>query len=157
MLVAPPGDDLVRVGLVAHVPDQAVAGRVEHVVKRHGQLDHAEPCAEMAAGHRDGVDGLGPQLFRNLLELLDGKAAEVFGAVHAIQMRRLRHGSLPVVRHPVVDEVQHSLHQKKNPDLPKFGFQVTPLNWSSGLDPARRGHRERTGVNHVKLACSRRT
>ena len=57
--VAPAGQDLVRIGLVADVPDQPVARRVEHVMQRHGQLDHAETGAQMAAGHRDRVDRLG--------------------------------------------------------------------------------------------------
>ena len=38
-LRAPAGEDLVRVGLVADVPDDAVARRVEHVVQRDRQLD----------------------------------------------------------------------------------------------------------------------
>ena len=59
---APSGEDLVRIGLMADVPDQTVARRVENVVQRHGQFDHAEPGAEMAAGHRHGADGLGAQL-----------------------------------------------------------------------------------------------
>ena len=56
--LAPAGQDLVRVGLVADVPDQPVVRRVEHVVQGHGQLDHAQPGAEMPAGHRDRVDRL---------------------------------------------------------------------------------------------------
>jgi hypothetical protein len=35
-------------------------------VQRDGELDHAEAGAEMAAGHRDGVDGLGAQLVGEL-------------------------------------------------------------------------------------------
>src|SRR3977135_2109866 len=37
--VGPAGQGLVRVGLVADVPDQAVVWRVEDIVQRHGQLD----------------------------------------------------------------------------------------------------------------------
>ena len=48
--VAAAGQDLVRIALVADVPDQAVARRVEQVVQRDGQLDHAQAGAEMAAG-----------------------------------------------------------------------------------------------------------
>ena len=59
--VAPAGQDLVRIGLVADVPDQPVVGRVEDVVQRDGQLDDAEPRAEMAAGDRYRVDQLGAQ------------------------------------------------------------------------------------------------
>ena len=40
--VAPAGEDLVRIGLVADVPDEAVVRRVEDVVQRDGQLDRAE-------------------------------------------------------------------------------------------------------------------
>ena len=67
--VAAAGEDLVRIGLVADVPDQPVARRVEDVVQRHRQLDHAKPGAEMAAGDRDGVDRLPPQLVGKLAQL----------------------------------------------------------------------------------------
>ena len=56
--VAPAGEDLVRIGLVADIPDQPVARRVEDVVQRDRQLDDAEPGAEMAAGDRDRGDRL---------------------------------------------------------------------------------------------------
>ena len=39
--VAPAGEDLVGIGLVAYVPDQLVARGREHVVQGHGQLDDA--------------------------------------------------------------------------------------------------------------------
>ncbi len=39
--VAPPGQDLVRIGLVSDVPDQAVVRRVEHVVQGDRELDDA--------------------------------------------------------------------------------------------------------------------
>ena len=64
--VAAAGQDLVRIGLMADVPDRAVARRVEDVVQRDGQFHDAEAGAEMAAGHRDGADRLGAQLVGNL-------------------------------------------------------------------------------------------
>ena len=64
--VAPAGQDLVRIGLMADVPDQPVVRRVEHVVQRDGQLDHAEAGAEMPAGHRHRADRLGAQFVGNL-------------------------------------------------------------------------------------------
>ena len=75
--VAAAGQDLVRIGLVADVPDQAVARRVEDVMERDGELDHAEPGAEMAAGHRDGVDGLLAQLVGELAQLPAFEPAQV--------------------------------------------------------------------------------
>ena len=50
--IAASGQDLVRIGLVADVPDQPVGRRIENVMQRDGELDHAEAGAEMAAGRR---------------------------------------------------------------------------------------------------------
>ena len=72
--VAPAGEDLVRIGLVADVPDQPVARRVEHPVQGDGQLDHAEAGAQMAAGHRHRVDRLLAQLVDELAQVLLGQA-----------------------------------------------------------------------------------
>ena len=43
------GQHLVRIGLVADVPDQAVVGRVEDVVERDRELDRAEAGGEVPA------------------------------------------------------------------------------------------------------------
>ena len=67
--VAPAGQDLVRIGLMADIPDQPVVRRVEDIVQRHGQLDDAEPGAEMAAGDRDRIDQLGAQLVGDLAQI----------------------------------------------------------------------------------------
>ncbi len=58
----PPRQDLVRIGLVADVPDQPVAWRVEQIMQSDGQLDDAESSAQMAAGDRDRIDQLLPEL-----------------------------------------------------------------------------------------------
>ena len=77
--VAPSGQDLVRIGLVADIPDQRVARRVEEMVQGDGELDDAEPGAEMPAGDGDRVDRLGPQLVRELLQLPGCEAAQIGG------------------------------------------------------------------------------
>src|SRR3546814_16860391 len=59
--VAPPGQYLVRIALVADIPDQLVVGRVEHIMDRRGQLHHAQPGPQMAAGHADGGNHFLPQ------------------------------------------------------------------------------------------------
>ena len=46
------GQELVRVGLMAGVPDDPVARRFEQPVERDRQLDDAERRAEVAAGRR---------------------------------------------------------------------------------------------------------
>ncbi len=70
---------------MADVPDQPVARRVEQVVQRDGELDDAEPGAEMAAGHRDRADGLGPQFVGNLPQLLFVQPAQIGRALDGVQ------------------------------------------------------------------------
>ena len=54
-------------------------------VDRDRQLDHAKRRAEMSAGDRDRVDRLRPQLVGELLELLDGKIAQVGRVTNAVE------------------------------------------------------------------------
>ena len=76
--LAPAGQHLVRVGLVAHVPDHAVVGRVEDVVQRHRQLHRAQVAAQVAAGLADAL--------QHEVAQLDGQRLE-FGPRHAPQRR----------------------------------------------------------------------
>ena len=39
---APTGNDLVRITLVANIPDQLVLWRIEHRMERHRQFDHTQ-------------------------------------------------------------------------------------------------------------------
>ena len=65
-----PVKNLVRVSLMADIPNQLVVRSIENVVQRDGQLDDAKPGAEMAARFGDRIDGLDPQLVSQLFELL---------------------------------------------------------------------------------------
>ena len=67
---APAGEDLVRVGLVADVPHDAVLGRLEHRVQRDGQLDRAEVGRQVPAGLGYRVEHVGAKLFGQLVQLL---------------------------------------------------------------------------------------
>ena len=87
--VAPAGQDFVRIGLVADVPDEPVLGRVEHVMERDRQLDDAETGAEMAAGGGDGVDGLLAQLVGELTQLPAVEAAQVRRSLDEVEQGRL--------------------------------------------------------------------
>ena len=75
--VPPPGQDLVRVGLVADVPDHLVHRRIEHGVQGDGEFDHAERGAEMAAGDGDGIHGFAAQFGGKLLKLLSREISHV--------------------------------------------------------------------------------
>ena len=81
----PAGQDLMRIGLVAHIPDQPVLRGLEEIVERHGQLDDAEPGAQMAAGDGDGIDRLLPQLVGELAELGSLEPAQIGRNFHCIE------------------------------------------------------------------------
>jgi hypothetical protein len=51
-LVAPAGQNFMRVSLMPDIPDQTVVRRVENVMHRHGKFDRAETCARMTADAR---------------------------------------------------------------------------------------------------------
>ena len=88
--VAPPGDDLVRVGLVAHVPYEPVARGVKHPVQGNRQLHDAEPGAEVPARHRDGIDRLLAQLGGELRQVGFGQLAQVLGRLYPVEQGRPR-------------------------------------------------------------------
>ena len=69
MRVAAAGEDLVRIALVADVPDDAVVGRVVEVVQRDGQFHGAQAGGEMAGGARHAVDQELAQLAREPRQL----------------------------------------------------------------------------------------
>src|SRR3989441_9392092 len=75
--IVPAGEDLPGVALMAHVPHDLVAGRVEAVPQRHGQLDYAQARADVTAGLRDDVDQPAAHLVREGLELVPGKPLDV--------------------------------------------------------------------------------
>ncbi len=91
--IAPPGQDLVRVALVADIPDELVLGRVENIVDRRGQFDHAQPRSQMAPRLPDGVDHFGAQFVGQLAKLVLPQLAQIFGGIDRIQQRRLGAGS----------------------------------------------------------------
>ena len=76
-LVAAAGEHLVRIGLVADVPDDLVLWRVEQAVERHRQLAHAEVGSEVTADLSDGVDHVLADLLRELLQLIVVELVEV--------------------------------------------------------------------------------
>ena len=53
--IAPASQNLVRIGLVPDVPDNAIVRGVEHVVKCHCQLHHAQPRTEVPTGACDRI------------------------------------------------------------------------------------------------------
>ena len=62
--IASPGEDFMRVGLMTHVPHQAVFRRVKGVVQRDAELNNAQACAKVATRHANAVEQVGAQLIR---------------------------------------------------------------------------------------------
>ena len=83
------GEDLVRIGLVADVPDDLVARRVEHRMQRDRQFHDAEARTEVATGLGHRRDRLGAQLVRDLSQLHVGERLEVGGGVDPVEKRGL--------------------------------------------------------------------
>ena len=83
--IPPSGQDLVRIALVADIPDEFVLGRIEHVMNRHGQFDHAEARAEMPAAGADRIDHLAAQFVGQLAKLVLLELAKVGGKIDSVE------------------------------------------------------------------------
>ena len=67
------------IGLVAHIPDQTIVGRVEHVMQSDGQFDGAQVGAQVAAGARDTIEHEGAQFIGDLGQLPARQTTQVRG------------------------------------------------------------------------------
>ena len=85
--VAPAGQYLVGIGLMAHVPDHDVAWGVEHMVEGDRQLHDAKPRAQVTAclGHR--VDRLRAEFVGQLTQFRQVETAGVGRCVDGVQQR----------------------------------------------------------------------
>ena len=72
---------------MSDVPDQAVDRRLVHEMQRHGQFDHAQPGAEMAADLADGFDQVGAQFLGDGRKFGFGELAEIGGNGDAREAR----------------------------------------------------------------------
>ena len=78
-LVAAAGKYLMRIGLVADVPDKPVGGRVENIMHRHRQLHRAETRPGMPADARARLDNKAADLVGHFLQVFDPQLAKVGG------------------------------------------------------------------------------
>ena len=85
--VTPPGQYLMRIALMANVPDKLVIGRVEDIMNRSRQFDDAEPRAKMAACNRYGRNHFAAQFISKLTQLIRFQGAEIGGCVDRIEQR----------------------------------------------------------------------
>ena len=85
--VAAPGENFVPVGLVSHVPNDAIVGGGKHVVQRHRQFDGAEAGGQVAGILRQFVEDVGTQFAAELRQLPKAQFAQVRRAVDAGEER----------------------------------------------------------------------
>ena len=90
-LRAAAGQNLVRVGLMPHVPDDPIAWRIEHVMQRDRQLDGAQVRRQMAACLRHRIQQERAQLTRELRQLRSLQATELGGVVDRFEQWKDRH------------------------------------------------------------------
>jgi len=84
--VLPPGQKLVDITLMTHIPDKFVLGSREGAMERDGQLDHAEIGAEVSAVFGKLGDEFVADFLGQLLQLRQGQFFEVDGFVHHVQV-----------------------------------------------------------------------
>jgi hypothetical protein len=83
--IAPPGEHLVWIGLVAHVPHEPVVRRVEDAVQCHGEFHRAEAGAEMSAARGHAADQVLAQFGADCAEPVLRLGAQVGGQVHCAE------------------------------------------------------------------------
>src|SRR5438045_2107129 len=89
--VAAAGQYLVRVGLMADIPDDLVGRRIEHVVQRDGEFDDTEPRTQMAAGNRHDIDGFLPQLIGEAAQIFSWNSPQIPRFPDLVEKRRFGH------------------------------------------------------------------
>ncbi len=156
---APPRQDLVRIGLVADVPDQPVRRRVEDMVERNRQLDHAEPGAEMAAGLGHDVDQVDAQLVRQRRKLALRQPPQVGRVVDGVEKRRpgaFGHDRNACCRRGLAGD-RGSAVQSKSRIASGTGALAGQLSGSGMNSSSSPGTMSKRPVFHSFFACSMRS
>ena len=87
--------DFMWIGLMADIPDQPVARRVEQVMDGDREFDHAQSGAQVAAGHRDGVDHFLAEFVGKSRQLGLRQRAQICRRHDFVENRRLRSPCCP--------------------------------------------------------------
>lgn len=86
--IAPPRQNLMRVGLMADIPNDNVARRVEYVVQRNGEFDHTEARSEVPTRDAHSINGLSAEFIGQLPKLGFFQVPEIVRHAHLIEERR---------------------------------------------------------------------
>ncbi|MNR58549.1 hypothetical protein D3C85_1795770 [compost metagenome] len=75
----------MRIGLVAHIPDDAIVRRVEHLMQRQRELDGAQVGRQVSARFGYRLQHEATQFVRKLLQLATIQPFEVCRRLNAVQ------------------------------------------------------------------------
>ena len=84
-VVGATGDQLMRVGLVARVPDNRVTRALENTVQGQRQLDHAQIRGQMTAVGLNRIDDLRADFIGQRSHLVGGKPTQIGRLANAIE------------------------------------------------------------------------
>ena len=84
-----PGQELMRIGLMPHVPDDLILRQVSHEVERHRKLHSPQIGAQMPTGLTDLIDQEFPDLLCQRIVLLGLDILYVVGFLYSVQYHLL--------------------------------------------------------------------
>jgi hypothetical protein len=71
------GQQLPRIGLVSHIPDDFIVGRLEFVQQRDAEFDHTKGSADVPAGDRATLDEPVTNLLGQLRQLVPPEPLQI--------------------------------------------------------------------------------
>src|SRR5207244_2678309 len=93
-LIAAPGENFVRVGLVTDIPDKLIVRRAEDIMKGHGKFDGTKPGPQVSSDLGDRVDEEFPQFGADNLQLRDSQLPEILRGIDMGEVLLLPAGRL---------------------------------------------------------------
>lgn len=92
-----PGENLVCVGLMPHVPDDGVFRRIKDIMNRHREFHGTQGTGEMPPGFGDAFDHELADFMRKNRQRLLRKGSQILRIIHAFQ--KLKTGLRRFIRH----------------------------------------------------------
>jgi hypothetical protein len=69
-LILTPGQNLVRISLMANVPDEAIMSGIEYIMQSYGEFNYAKAGGKMPAVFGNGAYDSGANFLSEFLQLL---------------------------------------------------------------------------------------
>ena len=82
---APPGQDFVRVGLVPHIPNNAVFRCIEHIVQSHREFHRAQVGAQVSAGFGDVIEHALAHFVCHTVQVMTWQLAQVLWRIDGLE------------------------------------------------------------------------